>query len=473
MKSFLLPDPGEGLVEADIVSWKVAEGDRVEVNDVIVEIETSKSLVELPVPWSGIVARLLVKEGDTVAVGAPIVVIADESDATDDHEDAPSTLVGYGPRDESGTVRRRRRAPAGDQPSSHGAGQSLPGSAALPQDGAPPASAPASTSGPNRDGTRPASTDTSPDGPAAPSHPAGAERPLASPAVRGLARELGIDLAAVRPTGGNGQVTAADLAAFVTPSAPSSGPSHTPVTALPIASGPDDERVPIRGVRKASAEAVTRSAFTAPHVTAWSTVDVTALMELVAALKSNPRFADVRITPTLIVAKVMCRALSTHRDLNAVWDEASQEIVYRRSVNLGFAAATPRGLLVPVIRDAQDLSLHGLALAIAEMTVRAREGLTQVAETTGGTFTITNVGVFGIDAGTPILYPGQSGILAVGAISRRPWVVGTGADERIVPRSVTTLAVSFDHRVVDGEAGANFLADIARSLADPMLALLA
>jgi pyruvate dehydrogenase E2 component (dihydrolipoamide acetyltransferase) len=174
----------------------------------------------------------------------------------------------------------------------------------------------------------------------------------------------------------------------------------------------------------------------------------------------------------LIIAKACLLALGRTRSMNATWDEQAQEIVQHGRVNLGIAAATPRGLVVPNIKQAQALTLRELAAAMQQLIMVARDGRTQPADQSGGTFTITNVGVFGIDAGTPILNPGESGILAIGAISRKPWVVGSGTDERIEPRWVTTLAVSFDHRIVDGEQGSQFLADVAGILRDPGTALL-
>jgi pyruvate dehydrogenase E2 component (dihydrolipoamide acetyltransferase) len=250
--------------------------------------------------------------------------------------------------------------------------------------------------------------------------------------------------------------------------APAEDAAELPTSATSV----EDVRIPIKGVRKATAQAMVDSAFTAPHVTEWVTCDVTALMALVEKLKARREFAEVKISPLLIIAKAALLALRRTPAMNSSWDEAAQEIVQYGEVNLGIAAATPRGLVVPNIKAADRLSLLGLAEALTQLVGVAREGRTQPAEMSGGTFTITNVGVFGVDAGTPILNPGESGILAVGAINRRPWVVGTGADERIEPRWVTTLAVSFDHRVVDGEQGSHFLADLAEILTDPATALL-
>ena len=294
--------------------------------------------------------------------------------------------------------------------------------------------------------------------PVAPAALAGAARALAKPPVRKLAKDHGIDLASVASDGV--VVTRADVEqAIAALRAP-----------LPVASG-DETRVPVKGVRRATAQAMVASAFTAPHVTEWVTLDVTATMDLVERLRADRRFAHVKVSPTLVVAKAVCLALRRTPELNASWDEAAQEIVLKHRVTLGIAAATDRGLVVPNVPDADRMGLVDLAEAIGELTATARAGRTQPAQMSGGTFTLTNIGVFGIDAGTPILNPGETGILAVGQIDRRPWVVGSGADERIEPRWVTTLALSFDHRVVDGQQGSRFLADVAAILRDPAMAL--
>jgi 2-oxoisovalerate dehydrogenase E2 component (dihydrolipoyl transacylase) len=401
---FVLPDVGEGLTEAEIVSWRVAEGDTIAVNDVIVEIETAKSLVELPSPYAGEVTGLLVAEGDTVEVGRPIISIGAATEVVPPRQ---AMLVGYGPRAET-SVRRRR--------------QSVPVAVAEP-------AAPALV------------------------------RPLARPPVRKLAKDLGVDLSALGAAGT--VITRADVEA-------AAAARGEPVEPAPPVEAAGDLRIPVKGVRRATAEAMVRSAFTAPHVTEWVTLDVSATMDLVASLKQQRQFAGVKMSPTVVVAKAICLALRRTPELNARWDEQAQEIVVKRSVSLGIAAATDRGLVVPTIPGADALSLLELAGAIGELTATAREGRTQPHQMSGGTFTLTNIGVFGVDAGTPILNPGESGILALGSIERRPWV---DEDDQVVPRWVTTLALSFDHRVVDGEQGSRFLADVASILRDPALAL--
>ena len=236
--------------------------------------------------------------------------------------------------------------------------------------------------------------------------------------------------------------------------------------------GAREVRTPIKGVRKVTAQAMVASAFTAPHVTEWVQVDVTATMELVARLRSDKEFRDVKVTPLTILAKAICLAVRRNPGVNATWDEAAQEIVYKHYVNLGIAAATPRGLMVPNIKGAQRLSLLQLCQAVNQLVQVSREGKLQPGDYSNGTFTITNVGVFGIDAGTPIINGDESAIFCMGSIERRPWVVGTGAEERIEPRWVTTLAVAFDHRIIDGEQGSRFLHDVASILREPAVALL-
>ena len=470
LHTFRLPDPGEGLVEADIVTWRVAVGDEVKINDILVEVETSKSLVELPTPYAGTVTELLVNEGDTVNVGTPIISIDDGVAETKPAENNGGevqvpNLVGYGPR--ASTARRRPRRGAVDGPveahdqvadtfSTHApvsrrAGDREP----LPAEQDVPTGAP--LPGPGESARMPV-----PSGGAV----------LAKPPVRKLAKDLGVDLGSLVGTGPGGVITRDDVTAA------SMRIRAEPVEAMPQAPVEawrpprEDVRIPIKGVRKSTAEAMVRSAFSAPHVSVWLDCDVSATMQLVERLKARREFADLRVSPLLIVAKAVCLALTRSPELNSYWDEPAQQIVLKSSINLGIAAATPRGLVVPNIKGADSLSLTELAAALTEVVTTAREGKTQPAEMAGGTFTITNIGIFGVDAGTPILNPGESGILCVGQITRRAWVIGDGSDERIEPRWVTTLSVSFDHRLADGAQGSTFLADVAAILSDPALAIL-
>lgn len=479
---YLMPDPGEGLAEAEVIAWRVAEGDRVQVNDVLVEVETSKSLVELPSPYAGTVVRLLVGEGTMVDVGTVIVEIDDgvggesappmaEPEAS--NEERTANLVGYGPKASATSRRRRVAQPDHEKPGiSHLFEQNVPSRRAddvtVPgRLAAEPHGEPLPTPGePPRESTLVLANGSGPE--------------LAKPPVRKYAKDLGVDLTKVAGTGPNGTITRADVeaaAAFqrlaasgrVVNDQATFGPGES--TGQRAASG-GERRVPIKGVRKITAENMVRSAATHVHVTEWTQVDVTATMELVETLKARREFAGLRISPLLVYAKAICLALGRNPELNASWDDEAREIVYHDDVNLGIAAATPRGLMVPNIKAAQRLSLFELCQAINQLVTTSREGKLQPSDYSHGTFTITNVGVFGIDAGTPIINGNESAILCMGSIDRRPWVVGVGADERIEPRWVTTISLSFDHRLIDGEQGSSFLHDVAEVLHQPSLALL-
>lgn len=289
--------------------------------------------------------------------------------------------------------------------------------------------------------------------------------PLTKPPVRKLAKDLGVDLRSITGSGAGGVITREDVEAAAAPAAVAEAPEAPSV--VPAEAGTRERRVPIRGVRRATAEAVAGSAFTAPHVTEFLTVDVTPMMELRQRLKGHPQFRDVKVTPLAFAAKAVCLAVRRTPDVNATWDEQAGEIVYKDYVHLGIAADTPRGLVVPKVRDADAMSLRELAEAIGQLTVTARDGKTSPGDLVNGTITITNVGVFGVDTGTPILNPGESAILALGAVREMPWVV----DGQIVARQVCQLALSFDHRVVDGAQGSRFLADVGALLGDPSMAI--
>ncbi|WP_372594770.1 dihydrolipoamide acetyltransferase family protein [Actinotalea sp.] len=466
-EQFRLPDAGEGLTEAEIVEWKVAVGDRVTVNQVILEIETAKSLVELPCPYAGAVSAILVEPGTTVDVGTPIITI--DTDPDGPPADAPSgdeeaaagqeapaaqesasgaVLVGYGVS-AHGTARRARRS-AGSAPAAEAEAPAVPPPA--PRVPAAPAA----------------------QGPAAPAavvrHEA--QPVLAKPPVRKLAKDLGVDLATVDATGPGGIVTREDVIARASGNEPQTLATYAnddqPWLKMGTVS-PDGRttRVPVRSVRKRTAEAMVASAFTAPHVSVFHTVDVTKTMRLVAALREDREFADVRVTPLLIAMKALLIAVRRHPEVNASWVDQTQEIVYKHYVNLGIAAQTPRGLVVPNIKDAHRMGLHDLAVALADLTGAARAGQTTPSDMADGTITVTNVGVFGIDTGTPILNPGESAILAVGAIREQPWV----HKGKIRKRQVTQLALSFDHRLIDGGLGSRLLADVAAVLEEPGQAL--
>jgi 2-oxoisovalerate dehydrogenase E2 component (dihydrolipoyl transacylase) len=472
MSEYKLPDVGEGLTEAEIVTWKVKVGDEIKINDIVVEIETAKSLVELPSPYAGVVSALLVPEGETVPVGTPIIRIEDGVETPAAPEAAApaepaeidlsnpaasgggegESLVGRN-KAERAPVRRARRG--GASPSTESAA-----STQMQVQGA--FSAGGAQSDEVLDG----------DEPAVPSTPAVGEpvetRALAKPPVRKLAKDLGVDLASLTPSGPSGVITRSDVEAAATGAAGLETGARAPSSTT----GEREWREPIKGVRKMMGQAMVQSAFTAPHVTEWVTVDVTRTTEFVARLRARREFADIKVSPLVVLAMACVRAIRRTPVVNSTWDEQAQEIVFKGYVNLGIAAATPRGLVVPNIKDADTLSILELAGALGDLTAVAREGRTQPAEMSGGTFTITNVGVFGVDAGTPIINPGESAILAFGATTRRPWVVTDAAgNESLEIRDVCTLALSFDHRHVDGESGSRFLADVASIMADPATAL--
>ncbi|WP_426593620.1 dihydrolipoamide acetyltransferase family protein [Cellulomonas sp. McL0617] len=489
-QQFPLPDAGEGLTEAEIVAWHVAVGDEVAVNQTIVEIETAKSLVDLPSPWAGVVTRILVEPGQTVDVGTPIIEVdTDPAGApADDGAAIPASQAGISDEAGGGAIEHGHRG----RPNRH-AGVEPGGSDEIEAARAGRAGEPAASVAPAVASAEPDELDASADD----SEPAPAERKsvlvgygvaeagagrreralngggnrphvLAKPPVRKLARELGVDLDSVSPTGPGGIVTREDVLGRAAQAEARTLATYPGDDAPWLASGtvsPDGRqtRVPVKSVRKRTAEAMVASAFSAPHVTVFHTIDVTATMKLVERLRGDREFTDVRVTPLLIAAKALMLAVRRHPEINGSWDERSQEIVYKHYINLGIAAATPRGLVVPNIKDAHRLSLKELAIALAELTGTARAGKTTPADMSDGTITITNVGVFGIDTGTPILNPGEAAILAFGAIREQPWV----HKGKIKIRHVTQLALSFDHRLVDGELGSRVLADVARVLHDP------
>ena len=458
IKEFRLPDLGEGLTESEILSWKVGVGDTVTLNQVIAEVETAKAVVELPSPFAGVIKELHEQPGTIVEVGKPIVSF----EVTDDAGTAPSSagdvpavageaaaatpkrepnLVGYGAVVESSgrPTRRPRNFAAAAGPVADGEPAAVPG-AAVPGTAVPSSAVPDAGE------------------PVAP-QPAGAgERPRSTPPVRKLARDLGVDLAAVEGTGPNGLITREDVQAFGHEAEPGAAAAQP---------GERETRTPIKGVRKFTAAAMVASAFTAPHVTEFLTVDVTAAMDLLAKLKGAREFTGAKLTPLTLAAKAMLVALPRNPSLNSRWDEEHQEIVTFNYVNLGIAAATPRGLTVPNIKDADSLSLLQLAGALAGLAETARAGKSTPADLSGGTISITNIGVFGIDAGTPILNPGEAAILALGAVRTMPW------EHRgeVALRQVMTLSLSFDHRLVDGEQGSRFLADVGAILAEPGMVL--
>ncbi len=443
LREFKLPDVGEGLTEADIVAWHVKPGDQVEVNQIIVEIETAKAVVELPSPWDGTVARLLADEGQTVDVGVPIITVevagsgpAPAPEKTNEAERAmvpaaatsppaapperQAVLVGYGVKASSTTRRARTTVPAA--------------AASAPQVPAPQA--------------------------------------LAKPPVRRLAKDLGISLAGLAGTGPHGSITRDDVQRAAAGATARSGNSVVGNGSRTSGLGTGDqgsglggeERIPVRGVRKHMAAAMVSSAFTAPHVTEFLQVDVTETMAAVRRVRDLPEYADVRVSPLLFVARALLAAVARHPLINSSWDGGAEEIVVKHYVNLGIAVAAERGLIVPNIKNAGGLTLPELARSLQALTETGRAGKATPADLAGGTITITNVGVFGVDAGTPILTPGETAILAFGQVRDTPWVV----DGQLAVRKACTLSLSFDHRVVDGELGSAVLRDIGAMLEDPI-----
>jgi 2-oxoisovalerate dehydrogenase E2 component (dihydrolipoyl transacylase) len=470
VQDFRLPDLGEGLPEAELVQWLVAVGDTVALNQTIAEVETAKAVVELPSPHAGTVTALHAAPGDVVAVGS--VLISFDTSATDAAPPAPVA--------EAAASVPAVQASATEQTDSATAQPNLVGYGAAPR----------ATARPQRRARVAGSVAASSDTAVLEAAPHDAiqfadvverpiERPRSTPPVRKFAKQLGVDLALVEATGASGVITRADVEAYA---ARVGAVAAQPVAAEPVetepvetfepprpsANGERTTRTPIRGVRRMTADAMVRSAFTAPHVTTFLTVDVTATSELIASLKADRHLEEHRIGIMAVAAKAVCLALARHPGLNSKWDDDAGEIVEHHYVNLGIAAATGRGLVVPNIRDAQELTLVELADAIRSLAETARAGKTAPADMMGGTFSITNVGVFGVDAGTPIINPGEAGILALGAVRRQPW------EHRgeIALRDVMTLALSFDHRLVDGEQGSRFLVEVADILREPGRAML-
>lgn len=453
---FKLPDVGEGLLEAEIVSWKVKLGDIVAVNDVIVEIETAKSLVELPSPYAGMVAQLMVAEGETVEVGTPIIAIGSEADAPAAAPAAPAAvapavpeaevmkpLVGSGPKADA-VKRRPRNTAAAAAPAQAAVAPTF----AAPAAAQAPAQVPASSI-PSKVKERPS-------------------RVLAKPPVRKAAKDLGIDLNEVSATGLRGEVTKKDLLSYQdqrTAEQDQAGTFWAPATGTGLADDPRIERIKVKGVRKATAKAMVESAFSAPHVSIFVDVDASRTMEFVKRLKVSRDFEGIKVSPLLILAKAVIWAAARNPSVNATW--TGDEIIIKHFMNLGIAAATPRGLMVPNIKDAQNLSLKELAIALNSLATTARAGKTQPADMQGGSLTVTNIGALGIDTGTPIINPGEVAIVAFGTIKQKPWVL----DGEVIPRWITTLGGSFDHRVVDGDLSARFMADVAAIMEEPALLL--
>ncbi len=440
MPAFLLPDLGEGLTEAEIVAWHVQTGDTVTVDQPIVEVETAKAAVEVPVPFAGLITARYGQPGDVVAVGEPLVTV-DTADrfaepgvvtppaGPDQADGSGNVLIGYGT---SSGRRRRHRA--------------MRSSATIPAPGSP-AAATAATG----------------DGSVAPPAPNG-RLPVASPLIRQLARGAGVDLTTIRGSGRGGLITRADVDRAI--NARQTGPAATPepAPAVPPAAGSAEvTRIRIRGLRKSVADKLSRSRREIPEATVWVDVDATEMLALRATLNADE--LAPKISLLALLSRFTVLALRRYPELNARID--GDEIVLNPAVHLGFAAQTDRGLMVPVVRDAQVHTLEQLSAAVAEQTRRAREGTLGPADLTGGTFTVNNYGVFGVDGSAAIINHPEVAILGIGRIIPRPWVV----DDQVVPRQMTELTLAFDHRVCDGGTAGGFLRFIADCVESPAQAL--
>ncbi len=467
VKEFKLPDLGEGLTDGEILRWLVAVGDEVKVNQPIVEVETAKAAVELPSPYAGVVTKIFHEAGETVNVGEPII-----SFETDAQPGAPASVPDSGTEALAATDMVPTPEPSPAPPPEPGPGahaEDVGGRTAVLV-GYGPRSVSAKRRPRKETAQQPARVSAAAVGAAA--ERSATTRAKATPPVRRMARQYGLDLDSVAGSGPKGTVTRADVeqalstAAAARSDAPAVSGRHIAEVRPAVvvaAEEPGEERLPVHGVRKLTAEAMVRSAFTAPHVTEFVTVDVTETMRLRDEVASLPEFADIHVSPLLFVAKALINAVRRTPMVNSSWDAATQEIVVKSYVNLGIAAATPRGLLVPNIKNAEQMTLDELGHALQQLTAIARDGRTTPADMQHGTITITNVGVFGIDSGTPIINPGESAILCFGAVRKMPWVF----EDRIAIRAVTQLSLSFDHRVIDGELGSHFLSDVATQLEHP------
>jgi pyruvate dehydrogenase E2 component (dihydrolipoamide acetyltransferase) len=425
MPAFLLPDLGEGLTEAEIVTWHVQAGDTVVVDQSVVEVETAKAVVEVPVPFAGRVTELHGQPGDVVAVGEPLVTVDTAGQFAEpgvvtppgEADGSGNVLIGYGT---SSGRRRRHRA------------------------------------------TRSSAATSVPSPPVANGRVA-----VASPLIRQLARKAGVDITSIRGTGDGGLITRQDVDAAISArlAEQAAGPEAAP--AVPPAAGSAGvagfTRVPIRGLRKSVADKLSRSRREIPEATVWVDVDATEMLRLRATLNADE--SAPRISLLALLSRFTVLALRRYPELNARIED--DEIVMSPSVHLGFAAQTDRGLIVPVVRDAQDRTLEQLSAAVAERTRRAREGTLGPADLTGGTFTVNNYGVFGVDGSAAIINHPEVAILGIGRIIPRPWVI----DGQIVPRQMTELTLAFDHRVCDGGTAGGFLRFIADCVESPAKAL--
>ncbi|WP_344332542.1 dihydrolipoamide acetyltransferase family protein [Streptomyces globosus] len=433
---FKLPDLGEGLTEAEIVRWLVAVGDVVAVDQPVVEVETAKAMVEVPCPYGGVVTARFGEEGTELPVGAPLITVAVGAGAGDaagagtvqepEESGSGNVLVGYG-TDHSRTARRRRVRPASAAP-------------------APAPAAPAAVAAPAAPAVRPA-------GPV----------PVISPLVRKLARDNGIDLRALTGSGPDGLILRADVeAALRAQAAVPAAPAAAPAAAAATPAGA--ERIPLKGLRGAVADKLSRSRREIPDATCWVDADATELMAARAAMNAA---GGPKVSVLALLARICTAALARYPELNSTVDLAANEIVRLPSVHLGFAAQTERGLVVPVVRDAHERSAESLTAEFARLTELARTGKLAPSDLTGGTFTLNNYGVFGVDGSTPIINHPEAAMLGVGRITPKPWV----HRGELAVRQVVQLSFTFDHRVCDGGTAGGFLRYVADCVENPAVLL--
>lgn len=414
MSVFNLPDLGEGLTEAEIVSWRVKPGDQVHVDQVIAEVETAKAVVEVPVPFAGTVTELHGDAGAMLAVGTPLITVEEtqgfqEPGVVTADEGSGNVLIGYGTG--SAGTRRRRKGRARASIAETRISKVHSGRVAV-----------------------------------------------VSPLVRRMAREAGIELREVIGSGPDGLILRADVERAIKAHA-----QPEPVPAPTVSPGEDIRRIPLRGVRKTVADKLTRSRREIPEATVWVDVDATALLDIRSTL--NAISSEPKISLLALLAKFAVLGLRRYPELNArIVDD---EILMGDAVHLGFAAQTDRGLVVPVLPNAQSMTVEQLSLALGERTARARDGRLAPTELTGGTFTVNNYGVFGVDGSAAIINHPEVAILGIGRIIKRPWVV----DDEIVARSVTELTLAFDHRVCDGGTAGGFLRFVADCVENPLAML--
>ncbi|MFI8233462.1 dihydrolipoamide acetyltransferase family protein [Streptomyces sp. NPDC085900] len=445
---FKLPDLGEGLTEAEIVRWLVQVGDVVAVDQPVVEVETAKAMVEVPCPYGGVVTARFGEEGTELPVGAPLLTVAvGPQSSAGDSEGSGNVLVGYG----TGAPPARRRRVRPTVPGRPAGGPA--------DDGADGRVAPAVERGPQRhNGTVATAVVADPVRPEGPV-------PVISPLVRRLARENGLDLRELTGSGPDGLILRADVeyalrAAAQRPVAPAPAPA-APVTAPAVSGG---TRIPLKGIRGAVADKLSRSRHEIPDATCWVDADATELMRARAAMNAA---GGAKISLIALLARICTAALARFPELNSTVDMAAREVVQLDEVHLGFAAQTERGLVVPVVRDAHARDAEALTAEFARLTEAARTGGLTPGELTGGTFTLNNYGVFGVDGSTPIINHPEAAMLGVGRIVPKPWV----HEGELAVRQVVQLSLTFDHRVCDGGTAGGFLRYVADCVEQPAVLL--